>query len=93
MDEIQATVDAFLRARKSGQSIKAFPVAQPATLADAYKVQERILSSYSSAPVGWKVAAIRPELKQTLGADRLVGPIVSLLELGSDTIVNIPVIV
>lgn len=69
----------FASARKSGRSLQDFPVAQPTSLAEAYDVQETQIR-LSGAPEGWKVAAIKPELREQLGAARLAGPIMKLVD-------------
>ncbi|MBE7734080.1 2-keto-4-pentenoate hydratase [Devosia faecipullorum] len=92
MDDAQAIADRFLLARRNSRYLKAFPGAQPATLADAYRVQERMLAGYPVEPVGWKVGSIAPRMAAILGADRLVGPIVNLAHAPAGVMVEAPLI-
>lgn len=92
MDDTQAIADSFLHARRTSRHLEAFPGAQPATLADAYRVQDRMLAGYPAEPVGWKVGTIAPRMAAILGADRLVGPIVSLIHAEADATVEVSLI-
>lgn len=67
--------DAFVTARHQVRSLGAFPGRLPKSLEDAYRVQEKAISLDGRRIVGWKVAMIRADLRATLGADRLCGPI------------------
>ncbi|MCM5560241.1 2-keto-4-pentenoate hydratase [Pleomorphomonas sp. JP5] len=67
----------FVEARRAATALDAFPGALPDSLADAYRVQERAIALSGRSVAGWKVAGIRPDLRETLGASRLAGPIMS----------------
>lgn len=67
----------FVEARRSATALAAFPRRLPQTLADAYRVQERALALDGRPVAGWKVAGIKPELREGLGASRLAGPIMA----------------
>lgn len=67
----------FVEARRAAKALDAFPGIQPGTLADAYRVQERAIALNGRAVVGWKVAGVRPDLRERLGASRLAGPIMA----------------
>ncbi|MDR3517837.1 MAG: 2-keto-4-pentenoate hydratase [Azospirillaceae bacterium] len=71
----EVTAQAFVTARRRALPLDAFPGTLPTTLADAYAVQERCLALTSRPVAGWKVAMIHPDLRASLGADRLAGPI------------------
>jgi 2-keto-4-pentenoate hydratase len=94
VNNAKAIADIFAKARRTGRALQAFPLAQPATLAAAYAVQEHTIAGLSDPLAGWKVAAIKPELRDSLGASRLAGPIVRLIDarLADDRTVEIPVI-
>lgn len=66
---------AFVTARRQARPLCDFPGRLPATLEDAYRVQDRAIALDGRRVVGWKVAMIRPDLRAGLGADRLCGPI------------------
>jgi 2-keto-4-pentenoate hydratase len=81
-DQISATSDtaeiarAFVDARRAGVSLPAYPGERPATLAEAYEVQDAALSLWGDRAIGgWKVGKIPPQHQDRLGADRLAGPI------------------
>ena len=83
----------FVEARRAAKALDAFPGALPATLADAYRVQERAIALSGRAVAGWKVAGIRPDLRDHLGANRLAGPILagSVLRLPNGGTAQAPV--
>jgi 2-keto-4-pentenoate hydratase len=74
-------VAALIEARRSGRALPAFPAPVPATLADAYAVQQRLTAALGAAVLGWKVGRIPPALIETLGAERLAGPVLRVAEL------------
>jgi 2-keto-4-pentenoate hydratase len=65
----------FVAARATGTSLPAFPGAIPATLADAYRVQDLAIAQIAGSIGGWKVGRIFPPLSGQYGSDRLAGPI------------------
>ncbi len=73
---------ALLAARLSGQALPAFPAPVPATLADAYDIQQRLTVALGAPVRGWKVGRIPPVLIETLGAERVAGPVLRIAELG-----------
>ena len=74
-EEISDISNALLNARSSGVALKEFPGTRPASLEDAYKVQTRSIEHYQQEVIGWKIGLIPPAFRETLKADRLVGPI------------------
>jgi len=72
LDEI---ADALVAARQAGRSLEAFPGGAPATLADAYALQELALAKTGEAVVGWKVGMVRPEFRESFGTTRWPGPV------------------
>ncbi len=67
----------FVAARRAGASLAAFPGSIPATLADAYRVQDAGIARVNDSVGGWKVGRILPPQSTQFGADRLAGPIFS----------------
>lgn len=65
----------LVRARQQGGALTAFPGAIPATLADAYGVQDIGIRLFAQPVEGWKVGRILPPQSDQFGADRLAGPI------------------
>lgn len=68
---------AFTGARLRGASLPDFPGAIPATLAEAYRVQDRAIARWPDVLVGWKVGYIQPPRRDASGDERLLGPIFS----------------
>lgn len=65
----------FLSARKAAHGLADYPGAAPATLAEAYAVQDAALARMDEPVAGWKVGRILPPLSEQYGCDRLAGPI------------------
>ncbi len=78
-DNTRAISQAFIDARRNMRPLASFPLQQPDTLAEAYAIQEIELAAYGE-PVGWKVAAVKLELRDKLGSERLAGPILKLID-------------
>ena len=73
---------ALLEARRAGRALTAFPQPVPATLADAYACQQHVQAALGAPVLGWKVGRIPGPLVETLGAERLAGPVLRCAELG-----------
>lgn len=73
----------MLDARLSGRALPAFPAPVPATLAEAYAIQQRLTAAIDAPVLGWKVGRIPPALIDTLGAERVAGPVLRIAELDS----------
>ena len=84
MTHAPGPVAALLAARLSGQALPAFPAPVPATLAEAYDVQQRLTAALGAPVLGWKVGRIPPALVETLGAERVAGPVLRVAELEGD---------
>jgi len=84
MPDTPDPVAALLAARLSGQALPAFPTPVPATLAEAYDVQQRLTAALGAPVLGWKVGRIPPALVETLGAERVAGPVLRVAELDGD---------
>jgi 2-keto-4-pentenoate hydratase len=68
---------AFVEARRQDLVLHAYPGAMPATLAEAYRIQDQAIVHAARRVGGWKLGRIRlPEARQ-FGAERLAGPIFS----------------
>lgn len=74
-DKLETIAEQFVRARLAGQSLAQYPGAVPATLADAYRVQELAVKRFPDAIVGWKVARIGAQWSKQYPEERLVGPV------------------
>lgn len=71
----RAISDSFTAARARGVCVKDYPGNLPATLDEAYAVQDRAISKWPDAVAGWKIGLIQPAYRATAGAERLAGPI------------------
>lgn len=65
----------FLSARRAASGLSDYPGPFPATLEDAYRVQDQALAAWGRPVIGWKVGRINAPASEELGADRLTGPI------------------
>ena len=77
-------VAALLASRLSGRALPAFPAPVPTTLAEAYDVQRRLTAALGAPVLGWKVGRVPPALVETLGAERVAGPVLRVAELDGD---------
>lgn len=66
---------AFVEARRNGHILAEFPGKPPASLAEAYGIQDNAILLTGQHVGGWKVGRIAPELVDNFGANRLGGPI------------------
>lgn len=67
----------FHTARREARPLPGFPRDLPATLADAYAIQEEAIGLWPDEVAGWKVAAIHPDLRAKFQSHRLSGPVFS----------------
>ncbi len=64
----------FVDARLGARALPGYPGEVPASMAEAYAVQELAIGLYPDAIVGWKVGRIPLQLQAQLGDERLAGP-------------------
>ncbi len=65
----------FVGARMAGQPLKAYPGAVPATIEEAYSIQDAAIRLWPEEVAGWKVGRITGKDEAKYGVDRLAGPI------------------
>jgi 2-keto-4-pentenoate hydratase len=65
----------LVAARQAGRSLPRFPGAVPASMADAYRIQDLAISRWPDSLAGWKIGYIAPDRRTDGDPDRLVGPI------------------
>ena len=70
-----AIADRFLTARREATGLAGYPGTFPATLLEAYAIQDRAISAWGKPVIGWKVGRIQAPMSEQFGADRLAGPI------------------
>lgn len=67
--------DRFLSARREAGGLAEYPGEFPATLEEAYAIQDQAIAGWGRPILGWKVGRIQPPMSEQFGADRLAGPI------------------
>ncbi|HYI63458.1 MAG TPA: 2-keto-4-pentenoate hydratase [Allosphingosinicella sp.] len=65
----------FLAARRAAAGLDDYPGEFPATLDEAYAIQDEAIARWGRPVVGWKVGRVPPPLIERFGTDRLAGPI------------------
>ena len=65
----------FLDARRAASGLADYPGDFPATLEQAYAIQDEAIASWGHPVIGWKVGRVLPPLSERFGTDRLGGPI------------------
>ena len=66
---------ALVAARSEGRSLTRFPGVVPASMAEAYQIQDLAMSRWQDKLVGWKIGYIPADRRIPGDPDRLVGPI------------------
>jgi len=74
-NDAAAIADRFLSARRSATGLAEYPGPFPATLEDAYAVQDQAIAAWARPVLGWKVGRVKAPLSEQFGTDRLAGPI------------------
>lgn len=85
---------AFRQARQAAKALYAYPADDvPASLDDAYAIQEIAIQAWDDQVAGWKVAAVQPAFREKYPAERLAGPVFSrTVRQGGETAADVPVI-
>jgi 2-keto-4-pentenoate hydratase len=65
----------LVAARREGRGLTGFPGVVPASMAEAYQIQELAMSRWQDSLVGWKIGYISADRRTAGDPDRLVGPI------------------
>jgi 2-keto-4-pentenoate hydratase len=65
----------FLAARRAAAGLDTYPGDFPATLDEAYAIQDEAIARWGRPVIGWKVGRVPPPLIERFGTDRLAGPI------------------
>lgn len=74
--DVRAVAEAFVAARRSGTSLDHYPGRElPDDLDQAYAIQDAAIGLWDDVPAGWKAGLIAPDVRESGGDDRLVGPI------------------
>lgn len=73
--DVDSVAAQFVSARRAANALGAYPGALPQSLEAAYAIQDAAIALHSAPVRGWKVGRILPPLSDTLGVNRLCGPI------------------
>jgi 2-keto-4-pentenoate hydratase len=65
----------FLDARRAAEGLDDYPGDFPATLEEAYAIQDVAIARWGRPVIGWKVGRVLPPLSERFGTNRLTGPI------------------
>ena len=74
--------DRFLAARRQAEGLDTYPGMFPASLEEAYRVQDTAISRWPEPVRGWKVGRVGAPYDERFGTDRLAGPIFRVVEDG-----------
>lgn len=83
VEKRQEIAERFLSARRAADGLDDYPGEFPATLDDAYAIQDSAIARWGKPVIGWKVGRIQKPLSDRFGADRLAGPIFAGAEAGN----------
>lgn len=83
----------LFEARRAGRALPAFPQPLPATLDQAYTVQQRLAAQFALPVLGWKVGRIPVPMIASLGAERLAGPVFRCAAIANGAAAEAPVFV
>lgn len=75
MKDRSGIAERFLDARRTAAGLDSYPGPFPATLDDAYAIQDEAIARWGRPIIGWKVGRVHPPLSGRFGTDRLAGPI------------------
>lgn len=67
--------NAFVEARTKGLALPSYPGTKPATLDEAYSIQDSAIAAFPDTLTGWKVGGINGDWRTRIGATRLAGPV------------------
>jgi len=71
----KSVAEQFVSARLKALALPEFPGTLPASLDDAYLIQDAAIDIFPDEVVGWKIGGIPPVHREKLGADKLGGPV------------------
>jgi 2-keto-4-pentenoate hydratase len=75
IDDSSRIAGRFLAARRAACGLESYPGDLPASLDEAYAIQDRAIAAWGRPVIGWKVGRILPPLAEHYGTNRLGGPI------------------
>lgn len=75
VDDRSRIAGRFLAARRAAAGLDAYPGDFPATLDEAYAIQDAAIAAWGRPVIGWKVGRVAEPLIDLFGTDRIAGPI------------------
>jgi 2-keto-4-pentenoate hydratase len=75
VDDRSRIAGRFLAARRAASGLDAYPGDFPATLDEAYAIQDAAIAGWGRPVIGWKVGRVAEPLIPLLGSNRIAGPI------------------
>ena len=75
VDDRSRIAGRFLAARRAAAGLDAYPGDFPASLDEAYAIQDAAIAAWGRPVIGWKVGRVAEPLIDLFGTDRLTGPI------------------
>jgi 2-keto-4-pentenoate hydratase len=83
VDDRSRIAGRFLAARRAAAGLDAYPGDFPATLDEAYAIQDAAIAAWGRPVIGWKVGRVAEPLIDLFGTDRIAGPIFHQAEDGA----------
>lgn len=84
VDDRSRIAGRFLAARRAAAGLDSFPGDFPASLDEAYAIQDAAIAAWERPVVGWKVGRVPEALIGHFGTDRLAGPIFAAAADGAE---------
>jgi 2-keto-4-pentenoate hydratase len=75
VDDRSRIAGRFLAARRAASGLDAYPGDFPASLDEAYAIQDAAIAAWGRPVIGWKVGRVAEPLIGLFGTDRIAGPI------------------
>ena len=75
VDDRSRIAGRFLAARRAAAGLDAYPGEFPASLEEAYAIQDAAIAAWGRPVIGWKVGRVPEPLIDLFGTDRITGPI------------------
>ena len=88
--EIGRIAGRFLDARRAAEGLDDYPGALPATLDDAYKIQDEAIARWARPVIGWKVGRVPPPLTLRLSKRVRLTPSAWMSIASSVTLAGLP---
>jgi 2-keto-4-pentenoate hydratase len=83
VDDRSRIAGRFLAARRAAAGLDSYPGDFPASLDEAYAIQDAAIAAWGRPVIGWKVGRVAAPLIDLFGTDRITGPIFAQAADGS----------